>query len=499
MRVIKPAADEPANAAECRLICEMLCLERGARAYATVAVEGGAHLTRLAEPHDPWPTVTLPPRTEEGAAITVRYAPSVGVVFYTTAAGDSVADLVTRVSAALARAGDAHLQAGRAAAASPATVLRHKNRAEGTAIATGPRKCYKKPMSSGKPVPARLVMWTPPEQNCDLPAHWSMRAAFTWVFMPATAGIAAMSCGFQEMCAVNASVAGLFFDAARVSGCADASDIQILSSECFARAPLPRCLRARQLDAQAAWALGVRAGTLVVMPRESGAIIVAPSDGAGAPSRLVYVGDHANLADCGLWCVWPPDLRAKELPFEAWDPSKAAQRDGAPPGVYQCLVCDAPLHGTAVALRDTRVTDHSLHGDWYISAPRFARLLEDGEYLLLCPFCWNSLDFQCVSRHMRAVAAHVIIPTTAVAAAAACPGYETLAILLDSTVVPLEGAAGAYVVTLSADGPGAGESLILTGECLGEYPTITQPAIAGANLGVISGLRVAALQRAEPR
>lgn len=478
MRVLKPTETDADGGAERRLVAEMLCLEHGARAV-------GPDLQPLPAPHEPWPVVKLRPITAKGVPYAVHYRPTVGVVFYTLAPGSRVADLVGRLSAQLERAGDAHLRAYRAVAATPATVLRHKGRVAGGHVIVGPRKCYKKPVVKKADLPARLLQWTPPDDD-EPPPHYSIRAAFTWVFMPVTAALAIGEGDFDSMPAVNATLSAVFYDEARICNIPDGGEASPLAIGNFEGIGLPPFLLP-PAGAAPASAVPTRLG-----PR-GGAVLL---DGAG---RLTYVGRLLNLHLKAGRGVWPPGRNVLQLPAEAWAPETILLPGGlanAKSRDFQCVSCMAPLGGEVVVIRAPRAPATGQHREWFYcpvgsNVPLIGGALADGA-LLLCAFCWNALESPaCLSVHMGARVTHTVLPFSQAEAAAACPGYEPLAPLLAGTAAPLAGAPGAFVVKTPDGGPGGGASVILACEKLGRYPAITHPAVAAAKLGVVTGVALA--------
>jgi hypothetical protein len=484
MRILKPPPGaEALGAADlARLAAEMLCLEHGARAV-------GPDLQLLPAPHAPWPVVTLPPVTTGGAPCGVHWRPTVGVVYYALAGRDRVADLVADLSARLDRAGDAHLRGGRAVAATPSTVLRHRGRIAGGHAIAGPRKCYRKAAARADraDLPARLLLWTPPDDH-EPPPHYSIRAAFTWVFMPVIAALEISRAGFDSAAAVNAVVSAVFYDGARISRLADGGGALALAVADFGAVDPPPFLAAPA------------AGRPLAPP--GGAFVV---DRGG---RLTYVGRALSLTVAEARRVWPPDLLLRRaLAAEAWAPPSilmtgGARRAGPEDRDFQCLSCAAPLGGAAVVVRGARAARHGQHGNLMFRAAAapgklLAGVAEDGRDadagVLMCPFCWNSLEApECLTAHMGgARVTYTVLPFSQAEAAAACPGYEQIATLLAGAAAPLPGAPGAFTVTTPADGPGAGARVILAGEKMGRFPAIAHPAIAAAKLAVVAGVAVA--------
>ena len=464
MRVLKPAGGEDAAGLECRLIAEMVCLEHGARAV-------GPDGRPLPAPHEPWPTVALRPVTAGGVACTVHLSPTVGVVYHTLSPG-RVAELVARVSSGLERAGDAHLRGARAVAATPATVLRHKGRVAGGHMIVGPRKCYTKAGDPADDLPARLLQWTPADDH-RLPPHHSLRAAFTWVFMPVGAALAAGEGGFDSMSTVNATVAAILYDAAGVSNVPDGGEVSPLTVGHFDTAALPPALQSLADTKQ----------------RPPGVILIDPA------GSLTYVGNVMNLHLRAGRGVWPPTANVALLPAEAWAPETLARRGGgrwaAGGRDLQCVSCAAPLGGAVVVVRGARAAGLCQHDgcEWRYGghAPPGTALVDDGAGVALCPFCWNALKTPvCLTAHLGAGVTHAVVPFTQAETAAACPGYEALAPLLAGVATPLAGAPGAFVVQTAG-----GARIVLASKKLGRHPAITNPAIAAARLGVLAEAMVA--------
>jgi hypothetical protein len=462
MRILRPAGDgaEALLGAEARLAAEMLCLEHGARAV-------GPDLQPLPPPHEPWPTVRLGPVTAGGRPCTVHYRPTVGVVFYTLPPGGSVADLVGRLSARLELAGDGHLRGGRAVAATPATVLRHQGRIAGGHLLVGPRKCYKKPVSERGDLPARLLQWMAPGDD-EPPPHYSIRAAFTWAFMPATAALAIGEAGFDSMPAVNATLAAVLYDGARLCRLPDGAEARPLTVGHFGGGGLPPFL--------AAPPPGAAPPPLAPL---GGALLVEPG------GRLVFVGRLLNLHLRAGRAAWPPG-QYPALPAEAWAPETVARpprrgRGEKPPADaasrdFQCTSCSAPLGGRVAVVR----------------APGGAAPEPPG--MPLCMFCWHALDSPAyLTGHVGARVTQTETPFTQAEAAAACPGYERLAPLLAGTATAIPGAAGAFVVRIpeGAAGVPGGVGVVLASEKLGRYPAVTNPAILAMDLAVVPGLALA--------
>ena len=493
MRVVKPAgspdvAAEARLAAETRLAAEMLCLEHGARAV-------GPDLQALPAPHAPWPVVEIPPLTAGGSACHVHYKPSVGVVYYTEGAGFCIASLVARLAAAIARSsrGYAHLcDDSRAVASAPATVglLRSRCRVSREYV-TGPAaEIASERLPARAHVPARLLTWTP-LNDLDCPLYYSSRVAFTWVFMPVTVAIAAEGRPFNSMEAVNAAVSAVFYDDGRASSLADGADVRTVALSHFgrARAPLPRRLTAPPAPPAAEPPPPAAEPPLIApdaldkllniggpRPGGGGALLATP-DG-----RLTFVGNTPALHG-----ERPGRAAAlSALPAQEWAPERfylAGGRLAVPGGAtsrgFQCVNCEAPLSGEVVTVTPP--------------AGRRPGYLEQPCGFLVCLFCWLGAGAPTadLTQCKMLDCGRTTVPFTQAETAAACPGFKRLALLLASTAAPLEGADGAFVVRLPADGPDdKNNSFILAGETLGPRPEITNFSVANSELSTIHSARL---------
>lgn len=450
MKIVKPF--DGAVAAERRLVSIMLCIEHGAAAF-------GPDMAPLPPPHRPWPVISVPPVTTRGLATTVHYRPTVGVVFYTAGEGFDVKQLVTRVSAALAKVSDAHLKTHRATATTPAVVVRHANRVAGGNLVVGPKKCFRKPAGAAADYPARLLMWTPPADR-DLPPHYSIRAAFTWVFMPITAALDVRT--FASMSEVNALVASAFYDGAMISRHADGSEIFKMAIEDFDFPRAPESVGAEPAG-----------------PKGKGALFVHPGT-----ARVEYVGCHTNLA-----CRQGRPFA--QLPARPWNPDDLVLRA---PGRFQCCCCDAPAAGDALVLFGLRVPASHGHREWFMFASRQGSPILHGENenkgLLLCVRCWDALESPaCIATHMAGRVERTVVPLTQAQACASIPEYRDLAPILDGVVSPVPNIAGAFTVQ-TAQG-----SVVLAGAMLGPYPALVVPEVSALRLPVLAGLRIAEAQR----
>jgi hypothetical protein len=452
MRILKPLVPGGDPTAETRLASEMLCLEHGARAV-------GPDLSPLPRPHEPWPTVRVPPLTRDGLACTAHYRPAVGVVYYTGLHGEAEA-LMRRLAALLEGFGDAHLRVPRASAASLATLTRRES-ASGTLVARGRRTGR-----AGREEAARLLRLAAPDEIP--PSPYSVGCAFTWVLAPATAALAlaeawAETPSANALAPFNATLAAILYDAARTCLAPDGGDIAPLSPAHFAPAQAP----------PPGWAKSAPGQT-------RGAIVI------DAGGRLTYVGREAALRTA----PWPLERALDGLPAEAWEregPPLASSPPRAAP--YQCWSCKAPLGGDVAIVRGARVPDLRSHPGAHLSGLDPGTPLLEGERgALLCPLCWHEAR-ACLEGHMGARAHRTRVPHSQASVAIACRGYEPLGHLLAGRAAPLTGAPGAFVLEGCSAVP-AGTALVLAGASLGQRPAVMFGAIATTELAVLEGLRL---------
>jgi hypothetical protein len=505
-RVVKPVGG--AEAAERRLAALMLNLEHGCWAY-------GPNLEPLPGPHEPWPVVPLPPVTAQGVGVVAHYRPTVGLVYYTASDALRLPALLGRLAALLGGT-EEHLKGYRAVAATPMTVLRHKGRVAGGTRVSRQRWPFSPPAPSGG-LPARLLVCAPAVRDPAPPPHFSVRAAFTWLFVPVTAAFAIRGVG--TMAAFNALVASLLYDAGQFARLADGADYASLAPGDFDLPALPPFLGAPAEGPGAAWWSPPAALAPVVAGSGRGVLIVAPAAWLAAeglewgetsqgpaprdPSRLCLA--YAGRPPCR--CVRCGARRAQAaggyagLPWAPWDAAAVVARG---PGQFQCCVCDAPVGGEAVLLRDPRAIapGEPCHpgpgeGRAALAAPLLRATARGSGCLLLCRLCWASLEpAGCLARHMGRPPARVAVPCTQAEACAACPGYRGLAPLLGGAVEPVPGVAGAFAVAPAAgrgskatSGPHRG-AVVLVGESAGPVSALTVPALARLGLPVVSGLRL---------
>jgi len=459
MQVIKPT--DGRAAAERRLAARMLCIEHAAVAYTP-------DLSPIPPPHAPCPLIEIPPITAKGLPSTVHYRATVGIVFYTTGKGFQAGDLVRRVSAILGALPDAHLLTPRAIGSSLSAVVRRRGQVVSGHAIVGPRKCYKKSKKGASDLPARLLMWTPLVEP-ELPQHYSIRASFTWVFMPVSA---ALDIGeFGSMAQVNAMIASVLFDDALCSHYPEGAEVLRLFPGDFVTPPPPA-----RLACLASKSKCLSNGVLIVHP---------------ATRSLSYATRDAPLHF--------PVRPTNALPWVEWE----SLSFGLPaPHRYQCCHCMVPIGGEAVVVRRPCTPPPNAHYVWGPGhgLPDHKTPLLTGRTgidLLLCPHCWNSVKSPvCFTHHMAAIMMRTRTLLTQAQVCALCPGYEVLSALLEGVVAPVSGVRGAYTLSLHGADAKPGELVVLTGCALGAYPHLVIPEITALRLPVFVGLRIAEEEKA---
>lgn len=441
-----------AAAAERQLAAEMLNMEIGARAF-------GADGAPLAPPHAPWPLIAVPAATTAGVPYEVHYRPAVGVVYYTRPDRFSVQALVRRLVPLLEAAGAAHLQGYRAAAASPAAVLRYQGRARAGTTVKGPCDPPARLAREGAKIPARLMVFTP-DTSTEAPRHWSVAAVFTWVFMPIEAALRASREGYSSMANVNALVAGLVFDAAGICGGDGpaARDVDLLTINELGLVPVP---------------LGIdAAGVAGLCGRGSkGALVI------GTTGRVTFAGSYRNLTANSATMT---AQAVAALASEPWAHAMAASGDTL------CALCRTP-HGGEAAVVARQLTGSITPGPNQTHTPMRYNpnnnrpLQPPATATVLCRFCCPP----CLAEHMGGALTRSMPPLTAAQACAASASHAALAPLLGSTARAVPGVVGAFILETPAHG-----TIIITGGHLGGFPTIAHPAVGRLRHPIIAQLNL---------
>ena len=520
MRVIRPAAPvapitpvaprlAPENngdpAAERRLVCEMLCLEHGARAVGPDDPRVAAPL-----PHAPWPVV-------QAGATTLHYRPALGVVFYTAGPGFDITRFVHRVAGLLADASADHLRGPRAVASSFATTARACARVPARPRAATSTNQYENArqlslelrddVAPDAQFLRQLTYCHAGHSNPDFTLGLdhsiftgftlnsipviSRRAVFTWVFLPATVLLTGLSSHeasqrFDMTNTVNAVVAGLLYDEARLCRHPDGADLSTPMAADFdlcAAAPVAAVIpRPHPQDNRTPATLGNLLGFPRSRPDLSngmrwrdegtppGALIIAGDrlHFVGNASRLNTISGrwpfrHARETLLAIdWCLLPDELSATPI---------------------RCLACDCPLGGEVIA-----VSGASGPNNW--DARRHGRNLNEYDdvafapsVFYLCVFCWSATEGECIGAHLGAHVRRTTIPISPADACAASFAHVPLVPLLKGRAARV--VAGVVRVVLPD-----GSTVVLTGHAWGAYPALGCAEIAAIGAPVVAGIQL---------
>ena len=490
--------------AEQRLVAHMLNMEAGALMWAPGAVPSqvpGAVSTSESTANA-WPIVELPARTTAGRPRRVHYRPATGVIY-----SDGGIELAKRLSAMLETVDSAHLRGARAVGAAPMSLVRATAAPVvadapvvaapiGTVVA-GPRAPYLKELPPGPARdarPARLLL-VAPDSETD-PPPYSVRAVFTWVFLPLSAilGISAHAAHNLSAGPVNALVAGIVYDRRRQFAFADGDMPQLILATDVVEpppiagwSPAAGALRFSALppalaDLRPTYAFRIRAGA------------------AGAPAavKLTLVGNHHTLVRR------PAVLAAAAAAFEAlplaeWPADVAGCTRGRRGS--RCATCRVPVGGVVVLVtgagcpkagyavvgdrRDSRALGHrddflAAVADLGAGAPLARGAAQSA---LICPDCWGAMEGSAVAA-LHAQIARVAVPWSQAEAAAAM-GLAGIAALLAAEVRPTPVAAA---FTADIEVAAAPVRLVLAGANLGAWPALDCPELPAGI--VVPGLNI---------
>lgn len=487
MRVIRPASDSESatEAALRRLAAEMLNVESGAEVFSPA-------LVRRPAPWAPYPTVELPPTTNDGQTAVVHYKPATGVIYYTRRASDELGprSWVYRLRQLLDTAGVAHLEGPRATAATPQGVFRSRP----AVPALAPKRTAILGLASQQSkLAAHREIRLPIADDFGLdpdtyapPPLISRSAVFTWYVEPAAYLPIARD---FDAGLVNAVVAGVLFDWGRTAALPD-NAVTLAPQEVFKQVPFPAWWPSGRFRPSGGWsslgewishrALGrhyggssTPTGLLVLTPAAPGPLppgVSAPLPPCPPPGNF-YAVQYVR-ADGALLCP-PKDLSG--LSEEAWDPLWLHQP-------YQCAYCGVSLGGPAVLVRGLRdlgggegplATRHhpgqacqgfdrrgreDLDRAWGARSDLLQRAELTG--FLLCRLCWNGACD--VVAHMRATVRRTVVPMSQAAAWSRRKSSLGAAAVLLGKAYPVAGVPGAFVVYLAelpADGGSKSPSL----------------------------------------
>ena len=472
---IQPIDDSAeARAAACgRLAAHMLNMEKGAIAWGTsVNEEGSPQLVRLGEPHSLWPLIEVPPVTRDGLACLAHYKPACGVVYYSGRQAGDVLELV-RALADMLRPHVEHLCVPRAAGASLASVLLVTPPGRSTVV-TGPAAPYRRSLPAGgarDARPARLLHLAAAGMRAAPPAC-SARATFTWIFLPLSAVISISEAPTESANAVNALVAGLVYDEARLFTHADGDS-----------PPTVALSSARtQVATHDFWrSVGTRRPPAFANFTDNYALHLS------AAGVLTYLGDGCALTPCRSNAVARRvAIRAlKEMPVAPMPDNITGCCGGARKSA--CACCLVPIGGSCVLVpapvcpasfaqtrfgRERGMVDGSSLARWVLGAPTAA---------LLCDNCWLRLEppgnGTTVEQVLRTQFMRVEIPWSQADAAEAL-GLLALAAILRGRVTRL--APGAWAVALgdvAAPPDPWPHTVVLAGDPLGPWPQLDHPAL----------------------
>lgn len=314
MFIIDAAADLP-EALE-RLARLLYNIERGDRVYEWALGSGAA---ASPEPKAGFLSISVPGTTTAAPPAVVNYRPSVGFVYYVP--GVDLPDTVRQVRTHLEALPDDHLLGYLPVEAAPHATLHHRGRIYSGSSTAGGRKPYMKGWYPGEGYPARHFHYVAGEVD-GVPSHVSIRAAFTWYFLPVSTAIRIRE--MTQFAEFNAIVASVFLDTI-LGGKEAAEPVYTISADFFGIAPPPAGL---------AEAL---AGTNTLLIHHGG--------------RFHHAG--CAISNCLTW--WKAPARGREVPF-----GELKLANAPPQGKPLCGTCEAPLSGRVFVLEDPAIAPYQL-------------------------------------------------------------------------------------------------------------------------------------------
>ncbi len=511
--------------AERQLAAHMLNMEAGALMWAPGAAPSAPLVLRDAAPDAAaYPIVELPARTAAGRPRRVHYRPATGVIY-----SDGGIELAKRLSALLETVDSAHLRRARAVGAAPMSLIRAVGAASDAAgaasdaagaigtVVAGPRPPYLKELPPGPARdarPARLLL-VAPDSETD-PPPYSVRAVFTWVFLPLSAVLAISARAAHNLSAgpVNALVAGIVYDRRRQFAFANGDTPQLVLATDVVEPPAAAgwgppagALRSTALppalaDLRPTYAFRIRLGDASCIRPGDAAGTAAPGTAAPGAVKLTLVGNHHTLVRR------PTALAAAAAAFEGlplveWPADVAGCTRGRRGS--RCATCRVPVGGAVVLVtdascpktgyvvineyrRDSRALSHRddfLEAIANLSAG--APLARSGaQSALICSDCWGAMDGSAVSS-LRARVARVIVPWSQAEAAEAM-GLAGIAALL-AAEVRRTAVAAAFTADIQCQDVGqAPIRLVLAGANLGIWPALDCPELPAGI--VVPGLNI---------
>jgi len=477
MQVIN-SVDQTQDVLESRLAAEMLCLEHGARVY-------NPDLTIAPKPHALWPSITINPTTDRGLPYTIQYKPCVGVVYYSERDQFRVSQFINRIIRLLDDAGDDHLTSHRTIGATPSTIIWRKGGVSSGYHYAGNSTCPVNYLDDEtQSVVARYFLYTT-KSDFARPPHYSTRGAFTWVFKHIASAVHMGRIKRYTIRTINATVAGIVYDAANITNLADGSSVDRLKHDHFKSFTRPNFIKIfRSADG----------GTIT---NDIGHISTINEYNTTA----LMIDINANLKLLGNYKLTPTDPPKPQIDEEKWDPTTIVYKEEGSPACmgttsdrgFTCLTCAVPLGGDAIVLRNVS-TPKYFHVDYCNHDGGIARTRAQysplggdliGGYLMCVP-CWNSMDDSC-TKHLDMVATRTVIPFSQGDACISCPGYSALGPILNgrATFISEDPKIGAVLV----DTP-CGSQVILAAQSLGYYPDILHAYIARLGTYTIAQVRL---------
>jgi hypothetical protein len=309
-----------------RLARLMLNIEHGARVYEWGPGSGSEA--------DPAPAgfleIAVEGVTLGAPPVVAAYRPTVGVVFLCPAPGFDATEVVRALRELLAREGEGHLLGELTVEVAPHAEVRHRGRiypmTEEVELRRAPHQA--RGWAPTARYPSRhLYCGSARGPEEPLPPHFSVRAAFTWVFLPAAAALR-LERGIDGMAAFNALAASILFDPLRLPEEEPAAPLYAGVAEHLGVPPLPPEVAQAQREAPPA--------------PPPFLIYVEGSSGCGVPREPHFEVAAAELA---------PYLPAwgAETPLPTWGGSFGSLALGES---QACSACGLPLWGSFVAVSD---------------------------------------------------------------------------------------------------------------------------------------------------
>jgi hypothetical protein len=283
---------------------------------------------------------------------------------------------------------------------------------------------------------------------------------------------------------INATIAGIVYDAANITNLVDGSSVERLKHDHFKSFTRPNFIKVfRYADG----------GTITT---DIGNI----STNNEYNTTALMLDIDGNLKLLGNYKLTPADPPKPQIAEEKWDPTTMIYKgDGEPARMgkasdrgFTCLTCAVPLGGDAIVLRNIS-TPKYFHVDYCNHDGGIARTRAQDQPLggdliggyLMCAPCWNSMDVSC-TKHLDMVAARTVIPFSQGDACMSCPGYSALGPILNGRASYIDHRpSGAVLVNTPC-----GAQVILAAQSLGYYPDISHAYIARLGIYTIERVRL---------